>query len=573
MKILLAAVHSKYVHSSLALPYLASFAGNIPGIDIDVKEFTIHQSDGEILFKITKSSPDLVAFSCYIWNIDRIIGIAADLKRENKNILIILGGPEVSYDSVDRLNDSPFIDCIIKGEGEETFKKIITLLAGNKEAALSTEKMDGVTFRKSGMIIDTKQTARIKNLDSIPSPFTGGFMDMNKPLVYYESSRGCPFSCAFCISSVDAGVRFFSIERVKKDLQSIINSNASYIKFLDRTFNSPPERANDIWNHILENNISSRHHFEIAADLLTEENFELLREAGDGLFRFEIGVQSVSENALKSVGRKSDIVRVISNVKRLLNETEVVAHLDLVAGLPNDTFDSIMDSLESLLSVRPHHIQIVALKVLKGSPMVHIAEKEGYVYSDSPPYKISSTPWLSQDEIEEIEIIGRLMDLVYNSGRFKASIDIISGIMPLSVFFLRFARLWKKKGLTTMSLHDLFELFWELVLSFLDTTNLSYLCDSLVFDYCLTDYPDRKKLPAFFRVNDGGGLFLKKNDLKIIREELHVSSTTKVRAFRRNFKRDYRVDCRSGSGIYLLFVYLSSPGKRQDIRIMERGDC
>lgn len=573
MKVLLATVHSKYVHSSLALPYLAAFINNIPDINLEIREFTIHQKDEEIAAIIANYSPDVVAFSCYIWNIKRIVSITAEIKRERKNVFVIFGGPEVSYDSVALLNKNHFIDCIIKGEGEEIFAKIITCLSEKIETDLLyryLEKIDGITFRESNSIIDNKNASMITDLDKIPSPFTSGFMDMNKPLIYYESSRGCPFSCAFCISSIDAGVRFFSNERVKNDLQQIINSSAVYIKFLDRTFNSNYKRAEYIWSYIIKNNVSSRYHFEIAADLLTEDNFEVLRKVDKSLFRFEIGVQSISENVLKSVERKSDIAKVISNVKRLLNETEVVVHLDLVAGLPYEKFDSIIDSLESLLSIRPHHIQVEILKVLKGTPMVEVARKSGYIYSDSPPYRIISTPWLSSGKIDDLELIGRLIDLVYNSERFKASIDVLAGIIPLSLFFLRFAIFWKKEGVTTLSLHNLFELFWQFVLSTFNSKDLSRLCDSMIFDYCLVDYPNRRDLPAFFVGNESDELFVKKNDLKIIREDLDLTLTTRVRGFCRKFQRDYRVTCTPNSEIYLLFVYLSSPGKKQDVRVMEK---
>jgi len=573
MKVLLVTLHSKYVHSSLALPYLAAYCKNIDGAELLIREFTIHQNNEAIVSAILRESPDAVAFSCYIWNVERVIGIAADIKRQLNSLFVILGGPEVSYDSVALLNKHPFIDCVVKGEGERTFKRIVQYLAlssGFPHRYL--EDLDGITYRNSANIIDNGQAPPIDDLDSIPSPFAGGLVDMRKKLIYYESSRGCPFSCAFCISSLEKGVRIFSRERVVSDLEYLINSGAHVIKFLDRTFNCSPARAGEIWRHILENNISSRYHFEIAADLLTDENFEVLKEVEEGLFQFEIGVQSIYPNVLKSVGRKSDITSVISNIKRLINETSITVHLDLVAGLPGDTFGSISDSLETLLSIRPDHIQLEVLKILKGAPMLELAGKEAYAYSGLPPYRVASTPWLSSDEIDEIEVTGRLIDLIYNSGRFRAAIETISGILPLSRFFSSLARFWQMEEITTLSLENLFELFWKFVTSETDCNLSAGVSDALAFDSCITNYPCRKRPPSFFSQNGYGDSFVPKKDLKMIRDRLNVYPQTRVRAFGRNFRKDYRAGSTLQGEVELLFIYLSSHGKSQEVRVMEWKD-
>ncbi|TLN06671.1 B12-binding domain-containing radical SAM protein, partial [bacterium] len=364
MKVLLTTLNAKYVHSSLALPYLAAVCHSADGIEVAVREFTINEQHEHLLRKIVTEQADIVAFSCYIWNIEQTLKLASDLKKVLPSSRIILGGPEVSYTPEELLRDNEAIDCIIRGEGEEIFRQLIMGVrqTGNLADTLKTIP-SGIAFRNGSAIVMTPAGKPFDNLDSIPSPFTAGLVAMDKPLVYYETSRGCPFSCAFCMSSLGHGVRSFSMERIKQDLLYLIEHKSPTVKLVDRTFNYDGRRANEIWDFIVTHNRNSRFHFEIAADLLSEENIRTLEKVPEGIFRFEIGVQSIDSDTLDTVGRKTDFTRLYAIVKQLLTRTGVTIHLDLIAGLPLEDYKGFRDSLQRLLELRPHHIQVEPLKV------------------------------------------------------------------------------------------------------------------------------------------------------------------------------------------------------------------
>ncbi len=342
MKILLATLHAKYVHNSLALPCLAVACKGMDGVETVIREFTVNEQADRVLRALVAEEADVAAFSCYIWNIGETLKLASDLKQVRPGTFIILGGPEASFGVFELMTQYPAIDCVIRGEGEETFRELMALLLrtdGGRDALQGVSA--GIIFRAGEEIIATPERAPIADLDDIPSPFSAGLVELNKPLVYYESSRGCPFSCAFCMSSLERGVRSFSMERIRKDLGLLLAQGAQTVKFVDRTFNYDAGRANAIWEFILAENRASRFHFEIAADLLTEENFRVLRRVPPGMFRFEIGVQSGDERTLARVGRRSELERLFANVRRLREETAVIVHLDLVAGLPGEDYPGI----------------------------------------------------------------------------------------------------------------------------------------------------------------------------------------------------------------------------------------
>ncbi len=402
MKILLATLHAKYVHNSLALPCLATACKGIAGVETVIREFTVNEPSHLVLRALVAEQADVAAFSCYIWNIGETLKLASDLKQVRPETFIILGGPEASYGIFELMAQNPAIDCIVRGEGEETFRELMAHLLRTDQGSDALQGVSaGIVFRVGDEIIAAPEREPIADLDSIPSPFNAGLVDLKKPLVYYESSRGCPFSCAFCMSSLERGVRSFSMKRIKEDLGLLTAQKAQTVKLVDRTFNYDAARANAIWEFILAENRGSRFHFEIAADLLTEDNFLLLRRVPPGMFRFEIGVQSGDENTLERVGRRSDLERLFANVRRLREETGVIVHLDLVAGLPGEDYQGFLNTLQRLFNVLTSdgqwqgeecHIQVEPLKVLKGSPMRKIAAKENYAYSAAPPYKVLRPP-------------------------------------------------------------------------------------------------------------------------------------------------------------------------------------
>jgi anaerobic magnesium-protoporphyrin IX monomethyl ester cyclase len=587
MRILLTTLHAKYVHASLALPCLAAACSGIDGIEMVIREYTVNEPRDETLRRIVAEQADVAAFSCYIWNIEQTLRLASDLKQVNPRTLIILGGPEASFGTFELMERHRSVDCIVKGEGEETFRQCVRALArrgeeGPRHANLSD--IDGLVFRAGEDIVATPERPPLTDLDAIPSPFALGLADLAKPLVYWETSRGCPFTCAFCMSSLEKGVRSFSGERVRSDLGILMASGARTVKLVDRTFNYDPRRAGEIWDFILRDNRESSFHFEIAADLLTEENFSLLERVPSGMFQFEIGVQSGREETLARVGRKSDMERLSANVRRLVATTGVTVHLDLVAGLPHEDYDGFLDSLQQvfdLLSLntpyffacRPPFVQVEPLKVLKGSPMRRIAVDEGYRFSDTPPYKILQTPWLSFEEIGRIEAISRHVDLFLNSGRFRATLASLARTAPLARIFDRLAR-FREHQLSDVprSLVALFEYLWIFGETVTAGDGRERLREALSYDYCLAECPVAGKEPRFLReisgTTAGDGKKEKPADLA---RRLGIRQGSRVRTHCRRFAHDPRKSDAEQREVELVFVYVSAPGRGLDVRVLETG--
>jgi anaerobic magnesium-protoporphyrin IX monomethyl ester cyclase len=581
MKILLATLHAKYVHNSLALPCLAAACKGMEGVETVIREFTVNEPADRVLRALVAEEADVAAFSCYIWNIGEALRLVSDLKQVRPETIIILGGPEVSYGAFELMSQHPAIDCIVRGEGEETFRELMTLLLrtnGGRDALQCISA--GIVFRAGEEIIAAPERLPIADLDTVPSPFTAGLVDLKKPLVYYETSRGCPFSCAFCMSSLDRGVRSFSMKRIKEDLGLLMAQGAQTVKLVDRTFNYSATRANEIWEFILAENRASRFHFEIAADLLTEENFRLLRRVPPGVFRFEIGVQSGDEETLARVGRRSDLERLFANVRRLREETGVIVHLDLVAGLPGEDFPGFLNTLQRLFDVlnsdgqwqgEECHIQVEPLKVLKGSPMRKIAAEENYAFSAAPPYKVLRTPTLSFSDICHIETVSRLMELVCNSGKYRTALTLAAQTHPLSRFFAAAAQYWEDAVLPPcLSQTALFEAIWQFTEGFLPAGEQEEFRDALCFDFCLADYPAASRLPGFFTDERKQWQHGKEKEMSTgLRQQLGIADESRVRTFRRIFAEDYRSIPWIEGKVEFLFVYISAPGKGLRVEVLK----
>jgi len=580
MKILLSTLHAKYVHNSLALPCLAAACQGLEGVTAVIREFTVNEPSDHLLRALVNEEADVAAFSCYIWNITETLKLAADLKQIRPETFIILGGPEASFGVFELMTRHPAIDCVVRGEGEETFRELIACLAGSAGGRDLLEHVSsGITCRAGEDIVASPDRTVIKELDCIPSPFSAGLADLAKPLVYYETSRGCPFSCAFCMSSLDREVRSFTMERIRCDLGILMDRGVQTVKFVDRTFNYSATRANDIWAIILEENRTSRFHFEIAADLLTEENFRLLRRVPPGIFRFEIGIQSGEDETLQRVGRRSDLARLFANVRRLRDETGVVVHLDLVAGLPGEDFPGFLRSLQQLIDLlycgdnrrgEQFHIQVELLKVLKGSPMRKIAAEENYAFSGAPPYRVLRTPWLSFTEICRIDSISRLIDLIINSGRFQTVLAQTATARPLSAFFSAAGDYWNNAGHSAgLSQSALFETLWRFAVDYLPEPELEGFRDALCFDLCLAEYPSVTKLPGFFK---GKGCVQKGNtreDNAAYMQKLEIPPGSRVRSFRHGFDRDFLSTPWENGPAEFLFVYISAPGRGLRVEVMK----
>lgn len=570
MKILLTTLHAKYIHASLALPCLAAACREIEGIDLVIREFTINEPADRVLQQIVAEEADVLLFSCYIWNVEQTLKLVADLKQICPGAFVVLGGPEVSYGVFDLLDRNPAVDCVIKGEGETACRQLLEALRLNHSTTQQLGSIPGITFRADEEIIASPAQGPIADLDTIPSPFAASLVDLGKTLVYYETSRGCPFSCAFCMSSLEKGVRSFSMPRIKSDLKLLMDAGVQTVKLVDRTFNYDAPRADEIWDFIGRNNRQSRFHFEIAADLLTDDNLALLATVPPDTFRFEIGVQSGGAATLERVGRKSNLGRLFGNVERLCLGTSITIHLDLVAGLPYEDFDGFLDSLQRLIDVSPHHIQVEPLKVLKGSAMRKIADDEGYAYSATPPYKILRTPWLSFEEICRIEAISRLLELLYNSGRFGAALAVLADKAPLASVFNAAAQFWEEREVAAhLSLAGLYETFRQFAGQFLADEEQGLFRDALCYDFCLAEYPAAGRLPSFFTdsIRMERSAEDKGKTIELVRG-LDIAEGSKVRTFSRSFGRDYRCKQPIPEPVRLLFVYISAPGKGLQVRVL-----
>jgi anaerobic magnesium-protoporphyrin IX monomethyl ester cyclase len=558
MKILLATLHSKYSHASLALPCLAACCAGIQGTEVTIREWTVNELREQILKQIMAEQADLVAFSCYIWNIEKSLQIVSDIKKISPRTLVVLGGPEVSFGIFELMHGNPAVDFVVKGEGEAVFQRLLEALVIGNLPEHSFTGVNNLFFREGDDIVSGPFDTGHLQLDTIPSPFEAGLVDLTKPLVYYETSRGCPFSCAFCLSSVEGTVRFFSMERIQRDLLFLMNRNVSQIKLVDRTFNFDAVRAGEIWEFILENNRDSHFHFEIAADLLTEDNLQTLARVPENSFRFEIGIQSVSESTLEQVGRKADLPRIFQAVRRLKAETKVELHLDLVAGLPGEDYDGFLTSLQVLSFLDPHEIQIEPLKLLKGAPMREIAGREDYHFSSFPPYTILRNPWLSFDDICRIETIGRLLELFQKHGRFRSAFRVLLLELPPAAIFDRMARRIGSEALSGLSCRRVYELFARLAGPLLDGDRAADLHDALFFDYCHVEMPLMGKLPSFaVACRDHcawpglGGL----------PAELKLPAGSRIKTFRYQFRCDYRAEPWVNGPAVITFVYVSGAGR------------
>jgi len=572
MKLLLTTLHAKYSHSSLALPCLAAACRDLPGIEIVIAEWTVNEPREQVLRRIMSHKADVVAFSCYIWNIESTLKLAADIKKIDENSLIVLGGPEASFGVFELMHAHPAVDFVIKGEGETPFRRLIEVLGRSMDrpgaGSLSGGEgifslIDNLFFRDDNDISSGPLNTTHQPLDCIPSPFSAGLVDLARPLIYYETSRGCPFNCAFCLSSVEGQVRSFSPQRIEEDLGWLMRRKVSQIKLVDRTFNYDARRANRIWEYILGNNINSHFHFEIAADLLTEENLLLLRAVPPDTFCFEIGVQSASPQVLKRVDRTTDLERVFANVRRLRSETAVELHLDLVAGLPGEEYPGLLESLRQVAKLSPQVIQIEPLKVLKGSPMRKIARQEGYRFSDSPPYTILTTPWLTFEEIGRIETIGRLLDLFHNQGGFETALEFLLQRMDSATLFDRLCRLTGPEQLSGRGTRRLYELFAGLAGALLTDSDQEGLHDALFFDYCRREMPLQGKLPDFIAVRQRECGWPGRSEFPA---GLEQQPGCRTRAFRFGFKRDYRVRPWGTRPATISFVYQSAAG--QGLRVL-----
>ena len=445
MKILLTTLNSKFIHTNLAIRYIKESIKDL--IDVDLREYTINNQLDYILKDIYLKDYDAVFFSTYIWNVYDIVKICENLKKVKPNLIIGLGGPEVSYDSEESMEKYQFVDYILRDEGEMVMRDLVKHFRGE----MSIEDVDGITYRQDGKIIRNKTRELLKDLDLIPSPYENlDVKEYENRIVYYETSRGCPFNCQYCLSSAIKGLRYFSIDRVKKNLKALIDARVSEIKFIDRTFNANKKFAKEIMNFLMENdNDYTTYHFEVTAHLLDDDMLEFLSNCKEGLFQFEIGVQTTNQEALDAVGRRDDFEKLSYVVKTIESYQNIHQHLDLIAGLPYEGYDSFEKSFNDVFGLQIEQLQLGFLKMIKGTGMRARAEEFEYEYKDYAPYEVLSNKFISYDEILKLKDIEDILERYYNSNNFSLSVKyIIENYYSESAFkfFEEFATYFDEMG-------------------------------------------------------------------------------------------------------------------------------
>ena len=451
MKILLAACNAKYIHSNLAVYNLKSCSGEYSS-RVVVKEYTINQIRDDILKDIYLEQPDVVCFSCYIWNISFVRELVPDLKKILPQVEFWAGGPEVSYDAVEFLKKNPAFFGVMVGEGEETFHELAGYYIERKPETLSGIR--GVAFRDENKGRDIVHTGWRELMDLSKVPFAySNLTELKNRIIYYESSRGCPFSCSYCLSSIDKKLRFRDIELVKKELQFFIDNKVPQVKFVDRTFNCKHDHAMEIWRYITENdNGITNFHFEISADLLRAEELALMKTMRPGLIQLEIGVQSTNPQTIKAIRRTMDFEKLKGIVEQIHSFGNIHQHLDLIAGLSYEGYDSFHKSFCDVYALRPEQFQLGFLKVLKGSYMMEMTGEYQILYKDREPYEVLSTAWLTYGEILRLKMVESMVEVYYNSGQFKNTLVFLEKYFddPFRMYEA-LGRFYEKKGYSEIS--------------------------------------------------------------------------------------------------------------------------
>lgn len=513
MKFLLTALNAKYIHSNPALYSLRSYTvsqDRTAAEEVELAEYTINQQMPDILADIYKRKPDVIAFSCYIWNWNMIQELACELHKVLPEVPIWLGGPEVSYNAEEVLKTHPFLKGVMAGEGEVTFYQLLQhyrrQLDGENGEGIQLQiaaywpgavnqtglhAISGLVFRDavSGEIVRTGKR-ELTDISSLPFIYED-LAEFENRILYYESSRGCPFNCSYCLSSIDKRVRLRDMELVKKELQFFLDAKVPQVKFIDRTFNCNHEHAQEIWNYILEHdNGVTNFHFEISAELLNGAELALLSKMRPGLMQLEIGVQSTNPDTLREIRRYADLDKLRHTVVRIHAEHNIHVHLDLIAGLPYEDLVSFQKSFNDVYFMRPEQLQLGFLKVLKGSYMAEMAKNYGIAYTDKPPYEVLYTKWLSYEDVIRLKRVEEMVELYYNSSQFSHVLLVL-----------------EKQFFTPFEMFAAMADFYEENGYFINSPSRSYRYQVLL-DFAVKHDPDREELYRELLVYD---MYLREN--------------------------------------------------------------
>ena len=495
MKILLVACNAKYIHSNLAVYDLQAYASDYAD-HIVLKEYTINQQKDDIMRDIYLEHPDVVCVSCYIWNLSFVKELMADLIKILPGADFWAGGPEVSYDAEKFLTENSEFKGVMVGEGEETFKELAGYYVEKNPQNL--KNMTGICYRDGDQIIHNGWR-QIMDLSSIPFIYKD-LSEFKNRIIYYESSRGCPFSCSYCLSSIDKKLRFRDTETVKKELQFFIENKVPQVKFVDRTFNCKHDHAMAIWKYINEHdNGVTNFHFEISADLLREEELQEMSTMRPGLIQLEIGVQSTNPDTIKAIHRTMDFEKLKGIVDRIHSFGNIHQHLDLIAGLPYEDYDSFRNSFNDVYALKPQQLQLGFLKVLKGSHMMEMCREYGIVYKTQEPYEVLSTKWLDYDHVLKLKTVENMVEVYYNSGQFQNTLEYLEKFFPDAFsIYERLGSFYMEKGYGDIS-HTRMRRY-EILLEFLEDMpeiSVDQVKDQMVYDLYLRE--NLKSRPGFAR--------------------------------------------------------------------------
>ena len=495
MKILLVACNAKYIHSNLAVYDLQAYASDYAD-HIVLKEYTINQQKDDIMRDIYLEHPDVVCVSCYIWNLSFVKELMADLIKILPGADFWAGGPEVSYDAEKFLTENSEFKGVMVGEGEETFKELAGYYVEKNPQDL--KDMTGICYR-DGDQITHNGWRQIMDLSSIPFIYKD-LSEFKNRIIYYESSRGCPFSCSYCLSSIDKKLRFRDTETVKKELQFFIDNKVPQVKFVDRTFNCKHDHAMAIWKYINEHdNGVTNFHFEISADLLREEELQEMSTMRPGLIQLEIGVQSTNPDTIKAIHRTMDFEKLKGIVDRIHSFGNIHQHLDLIAGLPYEDYDSFRHSFNDVYALKPQQLQLGFLKVLKGSHMMEMCREYGIVYKTQEPYEVLSTKWLDYDHVLKLKTVENMVEVYYNSGQFQNTLEYLEKFFPDAFsIYERLGSFYMEKGYGDIS-HTRMRRY-EILLEFLEDMpeiSVDQVKDQMVYDLYLRE--NLKSRPGFAR--------------------------------------------------------------------------
>ena len=495
MKILLVACNAKYIHSNLAVYDLQAYASDYAD-HIVLKEYTINQQKDDIMRDIYLEHPDVVCVSCYIWNLSFVKELMADLIKILPGADFWAGGPEVSYDAEKFLTENSEFKGVMVGEGEETFKELAGYYVEKNPQDL--KDMTGICYRDGDQIIHNGWR-QIMDLSSIPFIYKD-LSEFKNRIIYYESSRGCPFSCSYCLSSIDKKLRFRDTETVKKELQFFIDNKVPQVKFVDRTFNCKHDHAMAIWKYINEHdNGVTNFHFEISADLLREEELQEMSTMRPGLIQLEIGVQSTNPDTIKAIHRTMNFEKLKGIVDRIHSFGNIHQHLDLIAGLPYEDYDSFRHSFNDVYALKPQQLQLGFLKVLKGSHMMEMCREYGIVYKTQEPYEVLSTKWLDYDHVLKLKTVENMVEVYYNSGQFQNTLEYLEKFFPDAFsIYERLGSFYMEKGYGDVS-HTRMRRY-EILLEFLEDVpeiSMDQVKDQMVYDLYLRE--NLKSRPGFAR--------------------------------------------------------------------------